>query len=321
VRPIDPPDDSGPSTLAFLSAHGEMAGAHARLYDWSGSPLGHPSTWSTSLKTLVGLMLASPQPMFMAWGRARTWLYNDAFIPILGVKHPAALGRHALDEVWLEARDTLLPMFERVYAGEPVHMQEFSLRLDRHGRLEDAYFAFSYIPARDETGSVAGLFGACIETTDRVLAEQRQAATQARQQRMFEQAPSFMCILRGPEHVFEFVNNAHRKLFNSDNWIGKPAREAFPDLANQGYFELLDEVFASGERYVATSAPVRFRRAPGGPRRSACSTSSTSRSPTTPVASPASSAKDSMLLRRGAPNLPCARARRASAKSPMPHRS
>jgi len=264
VRPIDSPGGSDPPTLAFLSAQGEMA-ARMRRHDWSRSPLGPPSTWSTSLKTLVGLMLASPQPMFMAWGPARTWLYNDAFIPILGVKHPAALGRLALDEVWPEARDALLPMFNRVYAGEPVHMQEFSLALNRHGGLEDAYFAFSYTPARDETGSVAGLFGACIETTDRVLAERRQAAAQARQQQMFEQAPSFMCILRGPDHVFEFVNNAHRKLFNSDNWIGKPAREAFPDLANQGYFDLLDQVFASGERYVATSAPVRFRRAPGGP--------------------------------------------------------
>jgi PAS domain S-box-containing protein len=262
VRPIDSSAGSDLPTLAFLSAEGDMA-ARMRRHDWSRSPLGAPATWSPSLKTLVGLMLASPQPMFMAWGQERTWLYNDAFIPILGVKHPAALGRHALDEVWREARETLLPMFDRVYAGEPVHMQEFSLPLDRNGRLEDAYFAFSYIPARDETGSVAGLFGACIETTDRVLAERRQAAAQARQQRMFEQAPSFMCILRGPDHVFEFVNNAHRKLFSSDDWIGKPAREAFPDLANQGYFDLLDQVFASGERYVATSAPVRFRRTPG----------------------------------------------------------
>jgi PAS domain S-box-containing protein len=263
VRPIDSSNGSNPPTLVFLSAQGEMA-AHMRRHDWSASPLGPPSTWSTSLKTLVGLMLASPQPMFMAWGPARTWLYNDAFIPILGAKHPAALGRHALEEVWREARDTLVPMFDRVYAGEPVHMQEFSLRLDRRGKLEDAYFAFSYIPARDETGSVAGLFGACIETTDRVLAERRQADAQARQQRMFEQAPSFMCILRGPDHVFEFVNKAHRKLFNSASWIRKPVREAFPDLANQGYFERLDQVYASGDRYVATSAPVRFRRTPGG---------------------------------------------------------
>jgi PAS domain S-box-containing protein len=258
------PEVNDPSSVAFLSAQGEMA-ARMRGHDWAGSPLGPPSTWSTSLKTLVGLMLASPQPMFMAWGAARTWLYNDAFIPILGVKHPAALGRHAIEEVWREARDSLLPMFDRVYAGEPVHMQEFRLQLDRHGTLEDAYFTFSYIPARDDTGEVAGLFGACIETTDRVLAEQRQAATQARQQRMFEQAPSFMCILRGPEHVYDFVNKAHRKLFNSDTWIGKPVRDAFPDIANQGYLELLDQVYISGERYVATSAPVRYRRTPGGP--------------------------------------------------------
>ncbi len=203
--------------------------------------------------------------MFIAWGPAQTWFYNDAFIPILGVKHPAALGLGALDEVWCEARETLSPMFARVYSGEPVHMQEFCLQLNRRGELEDAYFAFSYIPARDESGLVAGLVGACIETTDRVLAEKRQAAAQARQQRMFEQAPGFMCIFRGADHIFEFVNNAHRQLFDSESWIGRPVREAFPDIAKQGYYELLDKVYATGERYVATSALVRYRRAPGQP--------------------------------------------------------
>ncbi|MDY0747693.1 PAS domain-containing protein [Paucibacter sp. R3-3] len=80
--------------------------------------------------------------------------------------------------------------------------------------------------------------------------------------RIFEQAPSFVCIMKGPEHVFEFVNRAHLALFNSASWIGKPAREAFPDIANQGYFERLDEVYRTGERFIASSAPVRYRFAP-----------------------------------------------------------
>ena len=112
-------------------------------------------------------MLASEQPMFMAWGPDQTWLYNDAFVPILGDKHPAALGRAALAEVWSEAREVLAPLFERVFAGEPIHMDDFGLMLDRNGRLEEAHFAFSYTPVRDESGSISGLFGACIETTER----------------------------------------------------------------------------------------------------------------------------------------------------------
>jgi signal transduction histidine kinase/ActR/RegA family two-component response regulator len=240
-------------------------GARIRAHEWPRSPLGDPREWPQALKTLVALMLASEQPMFMAWGPDRTWLYNDAFVPILGAKHPLALGRPALDEVWSEAREVLAPLFGRVFAGEPVHMDDFGLMLDRNGRLEEAHFAFSYTPVRDESGSVAGLFGACIETTDKILASRRELAALERQRQMFEQAPSFMCMLGGPDHVFEFVNRAHRELFGSGGWTGKPIREAFPDLAGQGFYELLDQVYRTGKRYVAEAAHVRFRRTPDGP--------------------------------------------------------
>lgn len=237
-------------------------GARLRAHDWSRTPLGAPARWPQSLKTLVALMLASEHPMFMAWGPSQTWLYNDPFIPIMGDKHPQRLGLHALDQVWSEARTVLAPLFDRVFAGTPVQMDDFALELDRHGRLEEAHFAFSYTPARDESGQVAGLFGVCIETTALVLADRRRAAEQERQRLMFEQAPSFVCILEGPQHVFQFVNKAHRRLFNSATWIGKSVREAFPDIEGQGYFELLDQVYRTGRRYVAQSAPVRYRRSP-----------------------------------------------------------
>ena len=146
-------------TLDFLSGPGEMA-RRIREYDWTSTGLGAPVSWSMPLKTLVGLMLSSVQPMFMAWGSERTWLYNDAFVPILGNKHPWALGRGALDEVWQEAAGALEPLFEKVFAGEPVHMEDFAVMLDRRGRLEEAHFTYSYTPVRDERGSIVGLFGA-----------------------------------------------------------------------------------------------------------------------------------------------------------------
>jgi PAS domain S-box-containing protein len=202
--------------------------------------------------------------MFMAWGPARIWLYNDAFVPILGGKHPQALGRPAL-EVWDEAREQLAPLFDRVFAGEAVHMQDFALQLDRRGRLEEAHFAFSYTPARDEAGRVAGLFGACIETTQQVLAERRQAEAQLRQRQVFEQAPGFIAILHGPTHVFEFANRAFARVVGGRPLLGRTVREAFPDLAGQGYHEHLDRVYATGERYVAFDVPVRLQATPGAP--------------------------------------------------------
>ncbi len=149
-----------------------------RAYDWSTTPLGDARTWPSSLRTLVSLMLAADQPMFMAWGPARTWLYNQAFVPILGQKHPDALGRPSA-EVWAEGWADIGPMFDRVFAGEAVYMEDITLTLDRRGAMEEAHFAFAYTPARDEAGDVRGLLGNCIETTAQVLAIREQAEAEA----------------------------------------------------------------------------------------------------------------------------------------------
>jgi signal transduction histidine kinase/CheY-like chemotaxis protein len=249
-------------SLRFLDGGGEM-GERIRTFDWCTTPLGQPAAWPQALKTLVNLLLASKQPMFLGWGPERTWLYNDAFIPILGRKHPAGLGRPSM-ELWVEARDVLEPMFDRVFAGEPVSIEDFSLGLDRRGRIEEAHFEFAYTPARGEDGSVEGLFGTCIETTARVLAERRQAENTERQRRQFQCAPGFIAILSGPNHVFEFVNDAYVRLLGERNFLGKTIREAVPEVANQSFFELLDRVYSTGQRHIAQQTPVSLIRSAGG---------------------------------------------------------
>ena len=96
-----------------------------------------------------------------------------------------------------------------------------------------------------------------------MLAERRWAAETERQRRLFEQAPGFITILTGPEHVFEFANASYRRLFGDREYVGKTPREAFPELADQNFFELLDRVYATGERFVAEHIPIRLERTPG----------------------------------------------------------
>src|ERR1700761_2606086 len=151
-------------TLSFLN-HGGAIAAAIREVAWGSTPLGPPVSWPQSLQTLVGVMLSSRQPMFMAWGREKTWLYNDAFIPILGDKHPRALGGPA-PEVWAEPREPVEPLFDRVFAGESVHRPDVRLTLHLNDRAKEAHFSFSYTPARDETGAIAGLLGVCVDTTE-----------------------------------------------------------------------------------------------------------------------------------------------------------
>jgi PAS domain S-box-containing protein len=247
--------------LDFLSGGGGM-GALIRAHDWRATPLGSPEGWPFGLKTLVGVMLGSNQPMFIAWGSDRTLLYNDAYSEILARKHPVALGRDFL-EVWQEIRPDLLPIVQLAYAGEPVHMDDITLMMERRGYPEETHFSFSYTPVRDESGTIAGFFCPCTETTGQIMAERRLAAETERQRRLFEQAPGFVAILTQPEHTFEFVNQAYRRLFGERDFVGRNARESFPELEGQGFFERLDQVYATGERFVAHHLPIRFLPSPG----------------------------------------------------------
>ncbi|CAO3410130.1 PAS domain-containing protein [Azospirillum largimobile] len=247
--------------LDFLSGGGEMA-TLIRAHDWAATPLGEPAGWPSSLKTLVAVMLGSIQPMFVTWGSDRKLLYNDAYAEILAGKHPAALGRDFL-EVWHEIRADLLPIVEQAYSGEPVHMDDITLMMERRGYLEEAHFAFSYTPVRDEAGAITGFFCPCNEITGQIMAERRLAAETERQRRLFEQAPGFVAVLAQPDHTFEFVNQAYRRLFGDRDFVGRTVREVFPELVGQGFFEQLDDVYASGKRFAAHHQPIRLRRSPG----------------------------------------------------------
>jgi PAS domain S-box-containing protein len=239
-------------------------GPRISAFDWEKTPLGPIADWPASLKGLVGLMLGSRQPMFIAWGDDRTWLYNDAFIPIAGRKHPDCMGHPARD-VWAEAWSDLGPLFDSVFAGEPVHMDDITLELDRRGNLEESHFAFSYTPARDESGAVAGLFGVCIETTDQILANRVLSSAQDRFARLFQQAPTFMAMLSGPEHRFDLANPRYLELVGNRPILGRTVAEALPDAVEQGYLDLLDGVFKSGKAFNAYGMTFVPETEPGKP--------------------------------------------------------
>ena len=260
--------DSVPdSDLAFMTGGGEM-GALMRAHDWSTSPVGPPRTWPQPLRTTVRLMLNTGHPIFIFWGPEGACFYNDAYRQSIGdERHPGALGRPAL-EVWEEIWPAIGPQIDQVMAGRGATWHENQLLpITRNGVLETVYWTYSYGPidSPDAPTGVGGVLVICTETTQTVLAEQRRAEEAERQRRLFEQAPGFIIIMRGPEHLVEFVNDAHRAVFNSDGWVGKTIREAFPSIEGQGFFELLDGVYASGEAFNAREAEVRYRRAPDAP--------------------------------------------------------
>ncbi len=208
-------------------------------------------------------MLASNQAMFIAWGPQRTFLYNDAYAQILASKHPAALGRDFLD-AWAEIRSDLVPIVDQAYRGEPVHMEDIELQMNRKGFQEEAHFSFSYTPIRDEQGQVAGFLCACVEITDQVLADRRRVAENDRLSRMFSQAPGFRAMLSGPEHRIVMTNPAYMQLVGHRDVLGKTVSETLQDAVAQGYLDLLDQVFARNEAYETHGANYRVQAFPGG---------------------------------------------------------
>ncbi len=423
-------------TLDFLSGGGEM-GERIRTHDWASTALGPPEGWPQSLRTVVSIVLASRQAMFVAWGPELAFLYNDGYAPIFGGRHPEALGR-PFAAVWPDIWPQIEPLVDRTLAGEASWHEDLLIPMERRGFREDAWFTFSYTPVRGEDGGIPGMFCAVVETTAQVRAARRAAfhlelegrlrqlsdpfevvaaaeealgrhlgasrvgygvmddtarflmternwtdgtvahqagthdlmtfgpevletlrrgetltihdaaadprcaapeqraafaaldtasvvaaslvkngrmvaalyvhdrkarrwhpdevrlveevaertwsaleraqaeaslrragarlATEREQMRtLFRQAPNFMCLLRGPDHVFEQANDAYRRLVGDRSLIGKPVHEALPDIAGQGFFELLGRVFDSGEPFVGHALPIRITRRPGAP--------------------------------------------------------
>lgn len=225
-----------------------------RRFDWANTPLGPSAAWPQSLRTMVSVVLNSRIPMCLAWGDGLTCLYNDAYRPLLSDK-PDALGR-PFAAAWADAWPGVAAIMARALAGEPSYSAEFAATIERHGRPEQTWWTFSVSPVIGESGAVSGVLCVIQESTGEVTARTALRNERERLARLFEQAPGFIAFLKGPNHEYELVNAAHRRLSPGREVLGKPAREAFPELEGQGCFELLDEVYRSGRPQTQTG--LRF---------------------------------------------------------------
>ncbi len=256
----------------LFPAAGEM-GALCRGKDWAASPLGPVEEWPESLRTAAGLVLRQGIAMNLCWGPDLLQIYNDSYRVIMGDKHPAGLGRSVLWS-WAEVSGEIAPLFERVFQGETVYFEDLLLRVERHGSLEEAYFTFSYSPVVVESGEVGAALINCFETTRQMHARALQAerdrlfeelrVERARLEYVFQRAPAFLAVVRGPDHVFELANDAYYRVVGHRELLGKPVREALPEVVEQGFVALLDHVLESGEPHVGREIPIQLARSPGG---------------------------------------------------------
>lgn len=191
---LDTPDGQ----TAFLKGGGEI-GSRLRELDWSRSPLGHPTTWPQSLRSVVDLLLHSKFPMFVAWGDELGFIYNAPYAEILGSKHPDALGGR-LQEVWSEIWPEIAPLVRDALRGEATFHQNLPLTMNRKGFDEQTWFTFSYSPIHDEHGAIGGMFCTVAETTREVLAEAALSESETRFRSLADSSPVMMWVTTPTGH-------------------------------------------------------------------------------------------------------------------------
>ncbi|UKE67469.1 PAS domain-containing protein [Xanthomonas translucens pv. phlei] len=240
-----------------------------RATDWSGHALGPIQDWPQSLRSALSLCLSSRFPMVIRWGPRMINFYNDAYIPILGMRHPFAFGRE-VSEVWPDVWPAVASQAEHVLAtGESTWNEHVPFVMLRNGYKEEVYFTFSYSPIFDDRGGIGGVLCVCTEDTAQIKLERERDvllrtldAQRLQMADAFEQSPAALAILRGPDYVVESVNPHYQQLVGPREVVGKPLAEAIPEIQQQGFIRLLDNVRASGLPLTGESMTFNLRRTP-----------------------------------------------------------
>ncbi len=272
------------SAEELFAGPGEMQ-ERGRNFDWASTPLGPVEEWPAALRTVIRAAFDAPFPINVWCGPDLILIYNDAYRSVLGAKHPSGFGRPGA-KVWEEIWPEIGPLFQRIReGGPPVLATDAPFLMHRSSDAgatsagEQAWFTYSLSGIRDSSGKILGFLNIVAERTEGVIAE-RQAlaermsamraldiaeAARARLADVFRQAPALMAVLQGPEHVFTLVNDAYYATVGKRALIGKPVLEALPELRNQGFADLLDQVLSTGEPFVGREVAVKLARWPGSP--------------------------------------------------------
>lgn len=253
----------------YIIGNGEMA-ERIRSFDWNTTGLGPIPQWPQSLLTSVNIVLQSPVPLVMLWGKDGIMIYNDAYSIFAGKRHPFLLGSKVV-EGWPEVADFNRNVMKHGLKGKTLSYTDQQLTLYRNNVAEEVWMNLNYSPIIDESGKPAGVLAIVVETTQRIYAEQKQKKAEEalqserdRLQSIFMQAPAIIAILRGKNHVFELANELYMQLVGPERKIiGLPVVKALPEVKRQGFIKLLDTVYATGKPYIGKETPVQLARKDG----------------------------------------------------------
>ncbi|RYZ22334.1 MAG: PAS domain S-box protein [Chitinophagaceae bacterium] len=241
--------------LQNLLGNGEVARLLAR-YDWAKSPLGPPSGWPVSFRVTLSNIVASPFPMVLLWGPELSVFYNDAYIPSVSSedRHPRILGSSG-PEAYGEGWTVVSELIRRVMdAGETIYYEDLPTPALRNGRMEEVYWTSGLSPVRDDDGAIGGVLVVCKETTGKV----------ARFRNLMHQSSSIIAVLLGEELRVAEANPAALDMWQvGSEIIGEPLFDVLPEMREQGFPALMENVLRTGIPYRGTEVAARFERLGG----------------------------------------------------------
>jgi two-component sensor histidine kinase len=227
-----------------------------RAFDWSTTSLGPIAGWPAHLKGAVSLMLPAKAQIVLFWGPEFVALYNDAYAPTIGDKHPRALGRPAREN-WEELWGDLEPLLRRVLeTGETVFAKDRPFYIERHGYPENVYFDISYSPIQNQTGEIGGVLCIVSETTERVVAQRELAGAQERLTQALS-AAGMVGTFDWHVQTDTFHSDAHfAQMFSVDPAKGEKGAPLAEYLAGihpedvERITEALNRALSTGEKYI-----------------------------------------------------------------------
>ncbi|CAN5479340.1 hypothetical protein BH23BAC1_BH23BAC1_23630 [soil metagenome] len=189
-------------------------------------------------------------------------IVNDAYLSIIGKAREEFIGK-PLFESLPEIRNILEPVArEVVRTGKPFHAREFELKLHRNGKDEVCWFNFIWEPYYDD-GKIDGFIVVANEVSDQVIARKKIEESEERFRSLIAAAPVAIGLFMGRDLIIENPNQAFIDIVGKgDSVIGKPLREAMPELITEGqpFLQILDDVFTTGKMYQTFGTQVKIVR-------------------------------------------------------------
>jgi PAS domain S-box-containing protein len=205
-----------------------------REHNWGDTPLGPIDTWPETLLTSVNTMLNSAFPMAVCWGAEMIELYNDAYLSVLGEKHPQALGA-PLRAIWREAWHVIGPRFEDAMTrGRASSQENEPVPVARGGRIEDVFWTYSTSPIHDSSGAIAGLLTVCLDVTGEVLARRDRRLLSEQLNQVLDSTTDGVASL-DRSYRFVYLNRRAREMMAPGGpLLGRSIWECFPRMVFQG---------------------------------------------------------------------------------------